>query len=510
MGFLKNLYESVPADPIYSNPPSSDFLMARSRLYILFLTFLFFFTSCVYLSSPLFPTQQNMSTFHSAPIQSTQISDPLFSQIDDAYAVKSLLEGGKNPDIRNSSGQTALISASSHGYIETLKILLDYGASIEKTDQSGQTALMVASSQGQTEAIMLLLKNGAHVNATDLNGRNALMLAKDFGAAKLLLENGADVNAKTNYGSTALIMAASKGDTKTVETLLNHGADVNAHYYSTSALKMAEENGYQEIVKLLLEKGARTPTHAEIIFPYVEGYAGEAVVRGKMTFKGIPPPPLLFDLDKFPQPKFCGQVDNDGRGHRMLKAVTVNDGALQDVVVYIQNIAKGKSFHFDGTDVLIDRCRFLVQGGPSTFVGVVVKGAEFSILNGDADPSDPKAATGVLRNPHLYEELRHTSSTIFNLPMPYKGQILVKPTIIRKKESILHLQSDQGNYMNAYFFPVENPYYAIVGTSGLYQIDQVPSGKYELIAWHPVLGIQKKEIEVSTTGMVTVDFEFSK
>ena len=243
---------------------------------------------------------------------------------------------------------------------------------------------------------------------------------------------------------------------------------------------------------------------------YEEGLTGEAIVEGEITFKGTPPPPKLFDLEKFPQPKFCGQVDSDGKGHHILRDVAVHSGKLQDVVVYIQDITKGKTFSFNGTDVIADHCRFLVQGGPSTFVGVVVKGAEFRVLNNDADPTDPKAATGVLHHPHLYETIGSSSSTIFDLPLVNKGQMIKKPVILRKKESVIHLQGDSKNYMNAYFYPIENPYYSIVGPDGTYSIEQVPPGQYNLIAWHPILGTQKKEILVGATGRVTVNFEFSK
>jgi hypothetical protein len=243
---------------------------------------------------------------------------------------------------------------------------------------------------------------------------------------------------------------------------------------------------------------------------YEEGAAGKAVVEGTITFKGTPPPPKLFNLAMSPYPDFCGKVDNDGKGHRILREVTVNDGRLQDVVVYIQDIAKGKPFLFNGTDVRIDYCKYLVQGGPSTFVGVVMNGGEIRILNDDADPSDPKTSNGVLHNPHAYEVMGGTSSTMFNKPLPNKGQILTETVKLRKPGSFIKLEKDQNNYANAYFYPVTNPYYAIVGPDGTYSIDQVPPGKYKLIAWHPTLGTQEKEIEVGAAGTVTANFEFSK
>lgn len=251
-----------------------------------------------------------------------------------------------------------------------------------------------------------------------------------------------------------------------------------------------------------------------VALAYEDGASGKAVVEGTITFKGTPPPPKMFDLAKFPQPAFCGKVDNDGKGHRILREVTVNDGRLQDVVVYIQDIAKGKPFLFNGTDVKMDHCRFLVQGGASSFVGVVVDGGEIRFLNTDADPKDPRAATGVLHNPHTHSVRDTTggkkSYTMFNKPLPNKGQVLMEKITLKTPDSVVNLACDQHEYEQAWFYPIQNPYYAIVGSGGTYSIDQVPAGKYKLIAWHPILGVQEKTIEVGATGTVTANFEFSK
>jgi hypothetical protein len=232
-------------------------------------------------------------------------------------------------------------------------------------------------------------------------------------------------------------------------------------------------------------------------------------LSGKIMFKGTPPPPKLFDLDKFPQPKYCGQVDNDGKGHRVFHEVNVSNGMLADVVVYVEDVESGKPFNFKGTDVKANLCRFLVQGGPSELVGVVENKNEIRVLNTDADPSDPKSASGVLHNPHGYEVKGHSSSTLFNKPLPNKGQTLEEKIKLHKHDSSMLMQCDQHNYMNAYFFPVENPYYAVVGKDGTFSIDGIPPGKYEVKAWHPILGEEEKEITVAANGKVTTDFEFT-
>ncbi|MBI3621833.1 MAG: carboxypeptidase regulatory-like domain-containing protein [Nitrospirae bacterium] len=238
--------------------------------------------------------------------------------------------------------------------------------------------------------------------------------------------------------------------------------------------------------------------------------SGGGSVRGKVTFKGTPPEPKLFEFVKFPQPDFCSKADSDGKGHRILREVKVKDGALGDVVVFIEGIEKGKPFKFTGTDVTADLCRFLVQGGPSAMVGVVMNRNEIRVKNLDADPSDPKSADGVLHNPHGYEVKGGASSTIFNKPLPTKGMVLTQKLIFRKHDSFMLMQCDQHNFMNVWFHPVDNPYYAIVGEDGTFSIGDIPPGSYEIYAFHPTLGTEEQKLTVVAGGKETVNFEFKK
>lgn len=237
--------------------------------------------------------------------------------------------------------------------------------------------------------------------------------------------------------------------------------------------------------------------------------ADGGTLSGKVTFKGAVPAPKTFAFAKFPNPGFCDKTDSDGKGNRVVQEVKVGkDSALKDVVVYFEEIEKGKPFKFEGTDVKANGCRFVVQG-PSTFAGVVVKKAEIRIENTDADPSDPKAATGVLHNPHAYEVAGENNSTIFNLPLPEKGQVIKKPVILRKKDSEFKLECDQHNFMQAFFQPVTNPYYAIVGEDGTFSIDGIPPGTYEVYAWHPTLGKQETKVTIAAKGQAKADFAFA-
>jgi len=242
-------------------------------------------------------------------------------------------------------------------------------------------------------------------------------------------------------------------------------------------------------------------------------------LSGKVSFKGAQPAPEKFAFSKFPQAKFCSQVDSDGKpgsgeGNRIRQDVKVKNGGLADVVVYITNVTSGKTMKMAPTEIEADNCRFLIKGGASKSVGVIFNdktAGGVSVTNLDADPSDPKTAAGVLHNPHGYSMVGTMSTTIFNKPIPTKGQAIkemVKPIWFKKPGAFMKVECDQHNYMNVWALPVENPYYAIVGDDGTFSIDQVPPGKYVVKAFHPKLGFKESQIEVAAKGKATANFEF--
>ncbi len=74
---------------------------------------------------------------------------------------------------------------------------------------------------------------------------------RDLDSVRTLLEHGADINAHVDtYQNTPLLQAAERGHCEIAEYLLDQGADV------ANALKVASGKGHDSIVKLLLDNGA--------------------------------------------------------------------------------------------------------------------------------------------------------------------------------------------------------------------------------------------------------------
>lgn len=253
---------------------------------------------------------------------------------------------------------------------------------------------------------------------------------------------------------------------------------------------------------------------------YSEGpVSNGGTISGKISFKGDQPAPVEFKLGGFPQAEFCGKTKSEG-GIRFRPDVRVKDGGLGDVVVYLETVKAGKPFKSTEAKFVSDGCEFLVAEGegPSRQVTVVVnskktgKKSTIKVLNMDADPSDPKTAEGVLHNPHGYDVKFPLTKTIFNKPIPKKGQeitLKIKKTWFKKKEVYMKIECDQHNYMNVWAVPVTNPYFAVVNDDGSYSIGDVPAGKYKLKAFHQSLGFQTVDIEVAGGGTATGNFEYA-
>ena len=223
---------------------------------------------------------------------------------------KSLVGAGADVKLADPNEITPLLMAILNDHLDVARFLLDHGADINTGDFWGRTPLWAAVDlrnmdldhgvdKGVDRApvedfIKLLLDRGANVNArtkeyhpgrrwlyslgdvswVDMTGQTPFLraaLSGDTKIMRLLLERGADPNIATLGGTTPLMAAAGVNWTvaqtytvskeallEAIQICLEHGADVNAvNSMGINAIMGAANRGSDEIIRYLVEKGAR-------------------------------------------------------------------------------------------------------------------------------------------------------------------------------------------------------------------------------------------------------------
>ncbi|MGM0588370.1 MAG: ankyrin repeat domain-containing protein [Bacteroidota bacterium] len=176
-------------------------------------------------------------------------------------AVKLFIKAGMKVDVANGWQETALIKSAEQGNVETASYLLENGAYIDMREMRGKTPLLVAAEAGHAELVDLLLENGAYVDTRGARFRFTPLIYASFNGhfevVKVLVNNGADVNATNKDGGTSLMNASFNGHVDIVRYLIAQGANLNAQLNENgySALMFAAEKGNTETVQVLIDAG---------------------------------------------------------------------------------------------------------------------------------------------------------------------------------------------------------------------------------------------------------------
>jgi ankyrin repeat protein len=271
--------------------------------------------------------------------------------MDDADTTALLLRAGAKADVANNYGMTPLALAATNGNAGILQQLIKAGANPNGTVRAGETMLMLAARSGNVDAVKTLLIAGAQINASEAwNGQTALMwaAAEAHGAVvEALIEGGADMRARSNSGLTPFMFAVRKGDMRSVRAMLAAGADVNEQRPGDFAtpLLVAIINGHEDLVDLLLEKGAN---------PNVEGGTTDLSVQGSRArpFKIVLKTPSYRDQLKDVGTE-GGNGANNSWGRPLQAAVHVANWHISDefIAVNIDRMRVIRSLLKHGADV---------------------------------------------------------------------------------------------------------------------------------------------------------------
>jgi len=255
------------------------------------------------------PPPKPLDTIFSAPFPVGGMTALLFAaRQNDMKSAALLLKAGADVNETAQDGTSAVLVAVVNGHYSLANFLLERGANPNLVDGKGRAPLYAAIDMRNLEwstrpappekdpvteldVINALIAHGANLNARltkkiplrgqpSFDGRWASMIgatpfwraaqSDDVTVMKLLKEKGADVNLAANDHTTPLMVAAGVGwsdgqshgsQTEAPEALrlcMEWGGDVNAkNDIGYTALHGAAFRGANDVVKLLVEKGAR-------------------------------------------------------------------------------------------------------------------------------------------------------------------------------------------------------------------------------------------------------------
>jgi hypothetical protein len=205
---------------------------------------------------------------------------------------------------------------------------------------------------------------------------------------------------------------------------------------------------------------------------------GSAVIRGKVTFIGDAP--VMRTIPNRP----C----HEGAGPITEEFVLVNDnGTLRNVFVYLEGAPASDGSAREAA--LLDQvdCRYVPHA-----LGVQI-----------GQPIRVRSSDATLHNVHWTASVNPAR----NFGMTGAGQ---EKTVSFARPEMIAVRCDVHPWMIAYVGVFENPWFAVTGDSGSFEIARVPAGSYTLVAWHERYGRLQQNVTVSDDRVMEAEFEFKQ
>jgi plastocyanin len=226
------------------------------------------------------------------------------------------------------------------------------------------------------------------------------------------------------------------------------------------------------------EQPAGAPAAAPAATPV--DLATAATVSGTVNFDGTPPPAAKIDMSQDPACK----------GTNTAEPIVVNSGRLANVFVYVKDGLGSHTFDIPKEAVTLDQsgCRYHPH-----MLGVMA-GQDLKIVN-----SDPTT-----HNIHPQPK----DNREWNESQPPQSAPLTKS--FAREEILLPVKCNQHPWMKMYINVVKNPYYAVTGADGKFEIKDLPPGDYTLAFVHEKLGEKDEKVTLAAKENKTVDQTFKQ
>jgi hypothetical protein len=207
-------------------------------------------------------------------------------------------------------------------------------------------------------------------------------------------------------------------------------------------------------------------------------------VTGKVTLSGSLPKPKPFDLSKEPA---C--VKMHATDTLLPETIITGQGnSLRNVVIYISAGAPYPG-PVPASPVIFDQqgCHY------TTHVLAFRVGQEVKISNNDPLSHNIHPLAKVNRE---WNKIQPAGTPPFSYAYDNEEFIPVKCNI--------------HPWMQGYFAVIRTPFFAVTGDDGIFELPDLPPGRYTITAWHESLGTKSQDITVgSGGGSQTLDFTFT-
>ena len=197
------------------------------------------------------------------------------------------------------------------------------------------------------------------------------------------------------------------------------------------------------------------------------------VVDGRVLLHGAPPPPKKVPVTQ--DQETCGKT-------REIFPVRVEKGGVDDAVIWIDDIQRGKAFDLPAAGIQQHDCAYVPH--------VVIMGpGDLKISSQDPIP----------HNVHTYAQHNREYNESMN-------QLRRDVSVSFARPEVISIRCDLHGWMQAYAVIAKNPYYVISANGGNFRLEGIPAGQYHLKIWSEALGESEQPITVQAGQTTNVNF----
>ncbi len=205
---------------------------------------------------------------------------------------------------------------------------------------------------------------------------------------------------------------------------------------------------------------------------------GDGSVVGTISYDGPAPAERVVG-----ESDACGEVMDES-------LVVSTDGGLANVLVYLEGeIGASTGAEQPAKELDQNGCRFVprVQG--------IQVDQPLIVTNGDP----------------MRHNVRYTpeNNERQNLVFATGGQEQ-RVTFDRPEPEPIVVKCDIHPWMAAYVGVFDHPFFTATDSDGRFELDRVPAGEYEVVAWHELLGERRGTVTVADAGTVELPLEYAR